>query len=112
NAESNRVTENRTLSLKGLKAPVSILMDKQGIPHVFAENDYDAYFAQGFITAQDRLWQMDFQSRYAAGRLSEVVGKKAVELDRYQRRMGMLYGAEHMLEESKKDPKSHQAIVA
>src|SRR5690606_38523952 len=63
NAESNRVTENRTLSLKGLKAPVSILMDKQGIPHVFAENDYDAYFAQGFITAQDRLWQMDFQSR-------------------------------------------------
>ena len=55
---------------------------------------------------------MDFQSRYAAGRLSEIVGKKAIELDRYQRRMGMLYGAERMLEESKKDPKSHQAIQA
>jgi penicillin amidase len=91
---------------------VRLSIDDQGIPHIFADNDYDAFFSQGYITAQDRLWQMDFQSRYAAGRLSEVIGKKAIELDRYQRRMGMLYGAERMLEESKKDKKSHNALQA
>ena len=112
NATSERNQFEDELLIKGLQNPVEILVDTVGIPHIFAENDYDVYFAQGFITAKDRLWQMDFQSRYAAGRLSEVVGKKAIELDRYQRRMGMLYGAELMLEESKKDPKSHQAIQA
>ncbi len=112
NAESQKTQKEKELIVEGLISPVHILIDLQGIPHVFAENDYDAYFSQGYITARDRLWQMDFQSRYAAGRLSEVIGKKATELDRYQRRMGMLYGAERMLEESKKDPKSYNAILA
>lgn len=112
NAESLKDAKEREIITNSLNAPVSILMDTQGIAHIFAENDYDAYFSQGYITAQDRLWQMDFQTRYAGGRLSEVIGEKAIELDRYQRRMGMLYGAERMLEESKKDEKSHQAIQA
>lgn len=112
NAESQKHAKEKGIITEGLNASVSILMDTQGIAHVFAENDYDAYFSQGYITAQDRLWQMDFQTRYAGGRLSEVIGEKAVELDRYQRRMGMLYGAERMLEESKKDEKSHRAIQA
>lgn len=112
NAESQEQLREKEILTNGLKASVSILMDRQGIAHIFAENDYDAYFSQGYITAQDRLWQMDFQSRYAAGRLSEVIGEKAIELDRYQRRMGMVYSAERMLEESKKDEKSHRAIQA
>lgn len=112
NAESQKQQIEREIISENLNAPVSILMDTQGIAHIFADNDYDAYFSQGYITAQDRLWQMDFQTRYARGRLSEVIGEKAVELDRYQRRMGMLYGAERMLEESKKDEKSHSAIQA
>src|SRR5690606_37915596 len=60
----------------------------------------------------DRLWQLDFQTRYAAGRLSEVVGKKAVELDRYQRRIGMTYGAENMITEATKDTQSKAILEA
>lgn len=112
NAESQEQPKEKEIITEGLNASVNLLIDTQGIAHVFAENDYDAYFSQGFITAQDRLWQMDFQTRYAGGRLSEVIGEKAIDLDRYQRRMGMLYGAERMLEESKKDEKSHLAIQA
>jgi len=91
---------------------VTILIDDQGVPHIFAQNDHDLYFAQGYITAKDRLWQLDFQTRYAAGRLSEVVGKKAVELDRYQRRIGMTYGAENMITEATKDTQSKAILEA
>lgn len=112
NAQTNKDVKEINFPAENLKSKVQILMDNQGIPHIFAENDYDAYYAQGYITARDRLWQMDFQSRYAAGRLSEVIGKKAIELDRYQRRMGMLYSAERMLAESKKDKKSYTALQA
>lgn len=103
NAES-RDNADDDLHLKGLKDRVQIVFDDHMIPHIFASNDYDLYFAQGFITARHRLWQMDFQTRYASGRLSEVVGEKALELDRYQRRMGMAYGAENMLRELEKYP--------
>ena len=78
------------LVLRNTKETVEIAFDDRMIPHIFAQNDHDAYYAQGYITARDRLWQMDFQTRYAAGRLSEVVGVKALELDRYQRRMGII----------------------
>ncbi|RYZ33332.1 MAG: penicillin acylase family protein, partial [Sphingobacteriales bacterium] len=70
------------------------------------------YFAQGYVTAMHRLWQMDFQTRFASGRISEVVGEKAIEVDRYQRRMGMVYGAEHSLEGMMADPKSKEMILA
>lgn len=69
--------------------PVRIVRDSLGIPHIFAENLDDALFAQGFATAQDRLWQMDTMRRLAAGELSEVVGKATLELDRKARRLGM-----------------------
>src|SRR5690606_15125244 len=98
--------EATSLSSPKLNSNVNILIDEQGVPHIFADNDYDLYFAQGYITAKDRLWQMDFQTRYAAGRLSEVVGEKAFELDRYQRRMGMVHGAHAMLKSSMLDPKT------
>lgn len=96
----------------GLKGPVEVKFDEQMVPHIFAENDYDVYFAQGFITAKDRLWQMDFQTRFASGRLSEVVGPKAIELDRYQRRMGMTYGAEKMVRVMMKDPEIKEVMEA
>ncbi|TCK80715.1 penicillin acylase family protein [Albibacterium bauzanense] len=112
NAEDVEDITNQSFIKSGLQDSVRILIDEQGVPHIFAENEHDLYFAQGYITAKDRLWQMDFQTRYAAGRLSEVVGKKALELDRYQRRMGMVYGAEAMLKESLKDPQSKLIIEA
>jgi len=107
-----REPSDLSLHSEFLQANVSIKFDKNGVPHVFAENERDLYFAQGYITARDRLWQMDFQTRFAAGRLSEVVGKEALELDRYQRRTGMVHGAEAMLQESMKDPQSKMIIEA
>ncbi|WP_207428613.1 penicillin acylase family protein [Pedobacter sp. SYSU D00535] len=96
---------DKNFEIEGLISEVEILFDDHAIPHIFAENDHDLYFAQGYVTAMHRLWQLDFQTRFAAGRLSEVVGEKALELDRYQRRLGMTYGAENMVKELEKHPK-------
>ncbi|OOQ59376.1 penicillin acylase family protein [Mucilaginibacter pedocola] len=104
NAESKNVDAAKELKLKGLRGKVTVQFDENRIPHIFAENDHDLYYAQGYITAQDRLWQMDIQTRSASGRLSEVVGEKALEVDRYHRRMGMVYGAENTLKAMMKDP--------
>lgn len=112
NAESTKLNAERELDIEGLRGTVEIKFDERMVPHVFADSNYDLYFAQGFITAKDRLWQMDFQTRFAAGRLSEVVGPKALELDRYQRRMGMAYGAENMLKVMIKDPEIKEIMEA
>ena len=112
NAENNHFAFNQTVKIKGAKEEVRISFDDRMIPHIFALNDHDLYLAQGYVTAMHRLWQMDFQTMYAAGRLSEVVGKKAVEVDRYQRRMGMVYGAENTLKGMMKNPKSKEMVLA
>ena len=112
NAEHTKVNAERKLVLKGAEAAIDIIFDDRMIPHVFAQNDHDLYYAQGYVTAMHRLWQMDFQTRYAAGRLSEVVGRKAIELDRYQRRMGMVYGAENSLKGMMEDPVSRKMLLA
>jgi penicillin amidase len=112
NAESDLISSSKKLSLKGAKDDIDIFFDDKMIPHVFAKNDYDVYYAQGYVTAKHRLWQMDFQTRFAAGRLCEVVGDKAIEVDRYQRRMGMVYGAENSLKGMMADPKSREMILA
>lgn len=112
NAESTKFETERELDIEGLRGSVEVKFDAQMVPHIFADNDYDLYFAQGYITAKDRLWQMDFQTRFASGRLAEVVGPKAIELDRYQRRMGMAYGAENMLRVMMKDPEIKEVMEA
>ncbi|MGV3510196.1 MAG: penicillin acylase family protein [Sphingobacteriaceae bacterium] len=104
NAEGKE-PKDKEVKIEELKGRVQIAFDEHQVPHIFAENEYDLYFAQGYVTAKDRLWQLDFQTRFAAGRLSEVVGKKALELDKYQRRLGMTYGAENMVKELEKHPK-------
>lgn len=96
----------------GLESAVTVLYDSVRVPHVFAENEHDLYFAQGYVTAADRLWQMEFQTLAAAGRVSEIVGPVAIEFDRYQRRIGMVYGAERSLELMMSDPKSKMIIEA
>ncbi|MFA5244584.1 MAG: penicillin acylase family protein, partial [Pedobacter sp.] len=112
NAEKRQPDNEKLIQVEGLRGSIEIRFDDQMIPHIFAENNYDLYFAQGFITAKDRLWQMDFQTRFASGRLSEVVGSKALELDRYQRRMGMTYGAENMVKFMMKDPEIKEMMDA
>jgi penicillin amidase len=77
------------LRMEGLHGPVEILRDRWGVPHVYAGDVHDLYFCQGFCHAQDRLWQMEFNRRLASGRLSEVLGEAALEVDRLMRRIGM-----------------------
>ncbi|MBX0292650.1 penicillin acylase family protein [Hymenobacter sp. HSC-4F20] len=96
NAEPEQAPQ-QTLQLPGLQQPVRVRFDDRRVPHIFAQNEHDLYYAQGYLTARDRLWQMEFMTRVAAGRISEVVGPKALEYDRFQRRMGLPYGAENSL---------------
>src|SRR5579859_473871 len=77
------------LQLSGLEAPVEILRDEHGIPHIFAASVADAQFALGFVHAQDRLWQMEMDRRIAAGRLAEALGPAALEPDRLFRTLGV-----------------------
>jgi penicillin amidase len=77
------------LTLQGLSAPVTVIRDAQGVPHVTAAALEDLLFAQGYVTAQDRLWQMDLTRRYAAGEMAEILGPGLVEHDRQQRILGL-----------------------
>ena len=111
----NDQTENGNIAevqLKGLKEGVTVHYDEHLIPHIFAENDSDLYFAQGYITAKHRLWQMEFQTHAAAGRISELIGRAAVDFDKLQRRKGMVFGAENALAKMKEDPKTTQYVMA
>ena len=82
------------LHLEGLHEPTRIVTDHFGIPHIYARNEDDLYFAQGYIHAQERLWQMELNRRLGSGRLSEIFGKMALETDRFTRRLGLHRAAE------------------
>ena len=71
-----------------LKASVTVIRDKYGIPHIYAQNKNDLMFAQGFVHAQDRLWQMETMRQIVAGRISEFAGEKRVNLDYFARILG------------------------
>lgn len=78
-----------TRQLEGLRAPVEVLRDRHGIPHLLAANWEDANFALGYAHAQDRLWQMEMSRRIAAGRLSEIFGESTLNSDRFLRTLGI-----------------------
>lgn len=105
-----------TLQLEGLEDAVEVSYDSLGIPHIFAQNDHDLYLAQGYVTAMDRLWQMEFQTHAAAGRLTELIGKgpggRVLEIDRDRRRKGMKWAAEQLIIELNKDPLSRDMLQA
>jgi penicillin amidase len=93
------------ISLAGLAAPVEILRDAYGVPHIFAQSQRDAHFALGFVHAQDRLWQLEMNRRIGAGRLAEVLGPRALETDRFMRTLGVRRAAQanlgHLDEETR-----------
>jgi penicillin amidase len=103
---------NANLKLTGIQAPVEVWFEDRLVPHIRAQNDHDLYFAQGFVHAYFRLWQMDMQTRAAGGRVSEVAGEKALEFDRGQRRKGMVYGAEKSLAAMEADPRTRGMLNA
>jgi penicillin amidase len=82
------------LPLTGLGGDVEIIRDRWGVPHIYATDARDLFFAQGFVHAQDRLFQMEFWRRLGAGRLSEVLGEPTVEVDRWLRVLGLRRVAE------------------
>ena len=114
NAEPTDYDFSENLSFNNLKDKVDVYIDDRLVPHIFAQNDEDAYFVQGYIHAKFRLWQMEFQTMAAAGRISEILGSKPgfLRYDREQRRLGMVYAAENAVKEIEKDTLSKSAVNA
>ena len=83
-----RLPANGRHSLDGLVAPVEIIRDRWGVPHIYARSEPDLFFAQGFVHAQDRLFQMEVNRRVGLGRVSELIGPLGIQMDRFARFMG------------------------
>ncbi|MGF1534691.1 MAG: penicillin acylase family protein [Bernardetiaceae bacterium] len=98
----------------GLNAPAEVVFDADYVPYIFAQNDEDLYFLQGYFTARDRLWQMEFQTHAAAGRLSEIIPDNAdiLNYDRQARRIGMTTAAHAALQSMQTDSLTRLALHA
>jgi penicillin amidase len=96
----------------GIIDSVQVFFDDRRVPHIYARNIQDLYFAQGYVTAYLRLWQMDFLSYLAAGRVSEVVGDPFLNYDRNQRRLGILEAAEASLQVIAQHKETDTALTA
>ncbi|MBM6617023.1 penicillin acylase family protein [Bacillus suaedaesalsae] len=99
-----------TLTIDGLKGEVVVYRDSSGVPHIEAQNQDDLFLAQGFVTAQDRIFQMDLSRRQASGMLSEVVGKQALDRDKFFRTLGLRRAAEKSYEVY--SPEAKQALAS
>ncbi|MEL6718546.1 MAG: penicillin acylase family protein [Bacteroidota bacterium] len=102
NTQAESQADYKKMKLKGLTEEVQVVYDERLVPHIFAKNERDAMYAQGYVTAKHRLWQMDISTRAAGGLLSEVFGERTIEYDRLQRRRGVLNAAQRTVESWKK----------
>jgi len=82
------------LAISGLNGPVEVIRDKWGVPHIYAQDEHDLVFAQGYVHAQDRLWQMEFNRRIGSGTLSAILGDSTLDVDRFMRTLGLRRAAE------------------
>lgn len=112
NAEPTDISFNEDIKIKGIKANTEVYFDDRLVPHIYADTDADAYFIQGYLHAKFRLWQMEFQTYAAAGRLSEILGENMLKTDKYFRRLGMVYGAEQSLKAVEADASTKEACDA
>jgi penicillin amidase len=116
NAEPVDAQLNIDLNFPQLKSKVQVYFDDRMVPHVFAQNDEDLYFVEGYLHAKYRLWQMEFQTHAAAGRISEILGagpKNAyLNFDRNMRRVGMQFGAHHSLDSMEADATTKNMLDA
>ncbi|MFL6229597.1 MAG: penicillin acylase family protein [Pyrinomonadaceae bacterium] len=103
-------SQSKTITLTSLRAPVKVTRDGRGIPHIEAANDEDLYFAQGYATAQDRLWQMDLLRRTARGELSEMFGRSTLDSDKLHRTYGFARLSEGLA--AKTSPKARAVLEA
>jgi penicillin amidase len=100
------------LKVPGLRNEVRVVWDSRHVPHIFAANDHDLYLAQGYVAASLRLWQMEFQALYTAGRISEVVGPVGLRQDIFNRRFGLPWAAEKAVRAFRGDPRVREIIDA
>ncbi len=84
---------NGTITLKGLTHPVTVYFDNYAIPHIYAQDEPDAYYALGYVHAQERLFQMELLRRVSAGRLSDILGKDFIDIDKFFRAIGLKQNA-------------------
>src|SRR6267154_6494407 len=96
-----------TISVQGISGPVSVIRDARGVPTIEAATLNNLFFAQGYVTAQDRLFQMDLLRRAAAGELSEIVGNIALKHDRQQRILGLRAATEKGLQTVTPEDRQH-----
>ncbi|MEM6298294.1 MAG: penicillin acylase family protein [Bacteroidota bacterium] len=101
-------------SISALQTSAEVVFDEDGVPYIFAQNDHDLYLLQGYLPARDRLWQMEFQTHAAAGRLSEIIADNAdvLDYDRKMRRTGMRQAAKVSLKEMQGDSLTALALAA
>jgi len=117
NAEPVNTDFNDDLKLNGLKGNAEVYFDNRLVPHIYSDNEHDAFFIQGYLHGKFRLWQMDFETYAAGGRLSEIMGDSAngtnfLNIDKFFRRLGMVYGAENSLKAMDADPETKAACDA
>jgi len=96
-----------TIQVQGLSAPVKVTRDGHGVPTIEAATLDDLFFAQGYVTAQDRLWEMDVMRRFGAGELSEILGEDTLKIDREQRILGLRAAAAKSLALATPRDRSH-----
>lgn len=112
NAETKHHYAEAGFASSRVQAPVVVRYDERLVPHIYAQNEHDLFFAQGFVTARHRLWQMEFTALFASGQLSEVLGERALALDVSQRRKGLGYAAELSQAEFLRDPRTNAVLQA
>lgn len=112
NAENEPIDFPQDLVFEGLTAPVAITFDSLYIPHIAAQNESDMFFAQGYVTAYHRLWQMEFQLLAAEGRVSEILGTQALQYDRGQRRIGLKKAAQDSHDAFKEEETEIYPLIA
>jgi len=114
NAEPTKAEQPANLFFSDVSDEIEVVYDDRKVPHIFASNDKDLAFAQGYVTAVDRLWEMEFITHVAAGRLAELVGgvPKALASDRKFRRLGMRQAAETSIKSVMANAKTKELIEA
>jgi penicillin amidase len=101
-----------TVKVEGLTSPVEVFRDSNGVPHIYAETMEDLFFAQGYVHAQDRFWQMEFWRRIGSGRISELFGESQRNMDIFMRTMGFERVARGEYELLDEEPKKYLEAYA
>lgn len=104
-------TTDGEITVSGLKGTVNVYRDEFGVPHIYAENRDDLYFAQGYVHAQDRFWQMEFWRHVGQGRISEIAGASTIDSDKFIRTMGWNRIAESHLAYFEAEEPEYMAIL-